>query len=400
MTGTPTLRKRSGEEAIYVRVRPVVVGVDGSASSRHAVSFAAAEAARRRAPLQLVHVREIIEPSPEAVGEMVRTAISTAGAYLQDSQVVASIVPGSAIEVLQARSAEAQLVVVGRGDPGPLAELFGSVPLGLVGGTTCPVAVIGARPTSTDDSDVVVGVRRFEVADGVLRTAFREAELREVTLQVWHLWSNPEPDRPGEIMFPVYNAAAYGRDEVERLNAVVGAVARDFPRVPFTCEVRHKSATRSLTAAADGASLLVVGVPHRGALAGLMAGSTGRSLLRHVRCPVLFVPAAPTSLLARDSGVASADVFRVRPGRRSSGAYGVAGRGVSSGGEAARRLLPAGKRADAPTGESVDRYLHIEGQVGAHQAANAEAVERSDLVGLADHGGDTQHQHAPPRIGC
>jgi len=291
-----------------VRARAVLVGVDGSATSRRAVSFAAAEAARRRAQLHLLHVQEIVEPSPALVDATIAWALREAGAHLDSSHVVTSTVPGSAVEVLQDRSRDAQLVVVGRGEPGPLGELFGSVPLGLVGHVTCPVAVIGTGPVE-ERNDVIVGVRRFEEADRLLETAFAEAQLRHVPLRVWHLWSNPEPEHHGDVMFPVYDAAAYGRERAERLRAAVGVVARDYPRVMFTCEVRHKSAARSLTAAADGASLLVLGAPHRGALVGLLARTTGRSLLRHANCPVLFVPThpAPQPRRAGDGGATVVD---------------------------------------------------------------------------------------------
>lgn len=143
----------------------VVVGVDGSAESFDALRFAAADARRRGAPLELVHVWQDTDhaahgrlgplnmsakrQADEAWHHILRTTLTIA----PDVEVTGENVAGYAPSVLLKASRGAALLVVGsRGLGGWAGLLLGSVSLHCITMSACPVAVVRAPATAEDGS--------------------------------------------------------------------------------------------------------------------------------------------------------------------------------------------------------------------------------------------------------
>lgn len=140
--------------------RPVVVGVDGSASSLHAVDFAFDEASRRQAELIAVHAWsiEVVEGvvvttpgSPEwqlAAERMHADAAESLAGHRErypDVKVQERMVNDHPVEALVSTSADAGLLVVGsRGRGGFTGLRLGSVGRGALARASCPVAVVPA----------------------------------------------------------------------------------------------------------------------------------------------------------------------------------------------------------------------------------------------------------------
>ena len=142
----------------------VVVGADGSPSSRVAVRWAAREAAMRHVPLTVVHVAAslpvaastLVWPAgrvPEEVLEIqeneARRVIADAIKVAEDSAEGRSagdqheLFFGGPVPTLVDISKEAQMVVAGcHGRTGQHRRLLGSVSTGLIHHAHCPVAVV------------------------------------------------------------------------------------------------------------------------------------------------------------------------------------------------------------------------------------------------------------------
>jgi nucleotide-binding universal stress UspA family protein len=132
----------------------VVVGVDGSAGSARALTFALDEAARRNARLLLVHGVEIGAAAASPYGSgMALTQLEEGGeAILAEAadrvraagfEVDTKIDVGSAAHALIEASRSADLLVVGcRGHGGFAGLLLGSVSAACAHHAHCPVVVV------------------------------------------------------------------------------------------------------------------------------------------------------------------------------------------------------------------------------------------------------------------
>ncbi len=136
----------------------IVVGVDGSAEAGEALSWAVAEAKRRSATVEVVHVYDIpVFADPMGMGTTVLYEESDqiqAGARAMLTELVAPfadagvaidpvVVQGPAGGVLVERSEGADLVVVGaKGRGGVAGLLLGSISQHVTHHAKCPVVVI------------------------------------------------------------------------------------------------------------------------------------------------------------------------------------------------------------------------------------------------------------------
>jgi nucleotide-binding universal stress UspA family protein len=138
--------------------KTIVVGVDGSPSSRAALTWAAAEAAEHAADLEVVNVwehtllppagsvsvseRYVPDPSQRTAEELVAIIKEVLG---DDPPVVIlpQVKQGHPAKVLIEQSAKADLLVVGtRGHGGFRGLVLGSVSQHVAAYANCPVAVI------------------------------------------------------------------------------------------------------------------------------------------------------------------------------------------------------------------------------------------------------------------
>lgn len=291
-----------------VTPRPIVAGVDGSASALHAVTWAAREAARRKAPLRLVHVCTLLPPGyPEPVlqpagyvEELVeqgrrwlREAEDAVRATAVDIEVSADVLDGIAARVLVEESWTARLVVLGsRGLGGFSGLLVGSVAVALAAHGHCPVVVI--KPSDGDapapeTGPVLVGVDGSPLSDDAVAFAFDYAASRGAPLVAVHTWLDVNlagawTSLPWALEWATVQA------EEERVLAERLASWRDkYPDVEVRKVVAKDRPLHALLENASGAQLIVVGSRGRGGLSGLGLGSVSQSLLRHAKVPVAVV---------------------------------------------------------------------------------------------------------------
>lgn len=134
----------------------IVVGVDETESSRRALAWAAAEAVRRGATLEVVTAWtwDALEGAPLSAVDpvaMMQVAEATqvrAIAEVVDPMdprppVVREVVQQTAVDALAEASQHAELVVVGTHGRGPVRSLLlGSVSLSVIKHAACPVVVM------------------------------------------------------------------------------------------------------------------------------------------------------------------------------------------------------------------------------------------------------------------
>jgi len=142
---------------------PVVVGTDGTDEGTAAVKFAAKAAARHKTFLHIVHAWHVGTPvalgpmavaapaivDSQAVNEAADAVIDKARAVAGETspglEVTGSADEGVAIEVLEAASKGATMLVVGSHGRGDLSALvMGSTSHGLIRGAGCPVVCVSA----------------------------------------------------------------------------------------------------------------------------------------------------------------------------------------------------------------------------------------------------------------
>jgi len=284
--------------------KPVIVGVDGSESSDHAVVWAANTAQLMGTDLVVVGVYEpqiggLAASSMAYTGDLVailkKAAEDTVAASEQLARTTAPslnvtgrIVAGTPASSLTHESADAAMVVVGSRGLGAVRGLIaGSVSTGVAAHASCPVAVIAHAPGT---GPVVVGIDGSETSDRALTLAFEQAALRGTSLTVVHTWTDVATNAFGG--YGITEELIQGvKDSANKLVAErIAAHTADFPDVAVSTIVAVDGpAHQLLTTAGEGAQLLVLGSRGRGGFTGLLLGSVSQTVLHHAPSPVLIV---------------------------------------------------------------------------------------------------------------
>jgi len=318
----------------------VLVGVDGSTASLHALDWAGAEATARGARLSIVCSYSL--PSfaaasldggyaaldDSAIQEGARAVLTEAkeraGSF--DLDVTAAIATGDAAGVLVDMSRDVRLVVVGtRGRGGFADRLLGTVSSALPAHAHCPTVVVplvGARPSiltnrvmatvSPDTTEstkpaaagqgavgvgslvpvgpirrIVVGVDGSPAAEVALEAALREAETWGAEL--FAIAGVPMGTGSGML---AWLPAAIDHEQIladvsEGLDVVVDRALAAHPGITVHRHTLDGSGAELLTEFSTAADLVVVGSRGRGGFAGLLLGSTSQQVLHHSVCPVM-----------------------------------------------------------------------------------------------------------------
>ncbi|MFJ8855384.1 universal stress protein [Streptomyces sp. NPDC102437] len=300
---------------------PVVVGVDGSEGSLRALDWAAAEAARTRLPLRLVHASlwehyEGLRPpaDPQVPGEqllaehLVASARDRVRDLSPEVSVVADVQPEDPVATLVRESHEASLVVLGSRGRGRIAGmLLGSVGLALAGRSHCPVVVIPARQPGTPATpgSVVVGISDATGPSAAAVFALAQAASRHGELTAVRAWRRPAHALLSHPPLPGSSSSAYRHQAEEHLEDVLKALETLEARKKQDSQeahadgsgavVIHRSVAQGpahqvLIEAAETAELLVVGARRAGGWHGLQLGPVNHAVLHYSPCPVAIVP--------------------------------------------------------------------------------------------------------------
>lgn len=284
----------------------IVVGLDGSRQSLHALEWAVEQALAERRPLTLAHALipfggNALDPS----GHLAKVPVEdiddeTHGIFSEARDVVARrhgeelelhevVRAADPRQLLMDLGADAKMLVLGSRGRGPVRSLLlGSVGVALVRHASCPVVVHRPGNAGIVRQGVVAGVDGTERSLPVLEFAYRVAAQRDLPLTVVHAYW----DVPTSVPEMYWTDPPEGGSQAGRL-AVAEAVAglgEKYPEVRATTEA-VRGMTRSVLAEhGDKAHLLVVGAHHGGLPTELLFGAVSTDLVEHASCPVAVVP--------------------------------------------------------------------------------------------------------------
>ncbi|GAA3950248.1 universal stress protein [Actinoplanes auranticolor] len=270
----------------------VVVGTDGSQHAQAAVRWAAGEAQRRGATLEVVNAFQQVwgteRESPG--GSLLEVGHSRAAEILSDAELTAHDVAGEVpvrtvasvghpLDILLKAAADATVVVVGsRGLGGFASLLLGSVGQGVAMHAPCPTVVVRGR-TTTDRGPVVVGVAQSPEAPAALGPAFAEAATRGCALLAVRTYQTPVPPWSPDLLPSVQPTEEQEAAERTQLRDLLAPWQEKYPEVPVGTLVSRDDAAGLLIEMSHTAQLVVVGNRGRGSVAGTPAG------LRRPECP-------------------------------------------------------------------------------------------------------------------
>ena len=279
----------------------IVVGVDGSTGSEHALQWAVDDAHARRLDVDVVHAWSqavsvypadlYAEPDAHrtAAARLLAHALTTVDDADADTRIASRLVQEDAASALLEAAADAELLVVGtRGRGGFTGLLLGSVSRTCLHLASIPLVVVPPTWTRRGTRRIVVGVDGSEPSRTALGWAVAEAAAHGAGLQVVNVYDLAPLISPlGAPMPPDTGIVdTSSRALLAEMTAGASDAGVDMELVPA-----NGSPARTLLDAARDADLLVVGSRGLGGLRRLLVGSVSQQCVYHSTCPVAVVRA-------------------------------------------------------------------------------------------------------------
>jgi len=300
------------------RPNTVLVGVDGSPSSMHALDWAAAFAQQRGWALHLVcsySMPSFTAASLDggyaafddfAVQDGAKTILVDAMNRVRSTgvPVTAAAATGDPAGVLVEMSKDYDLAVVGTRGRGGFTERFlGTVSAAMPAHASCPVVVVPWRGHGKKLAElhrpvadwipirrIVVGVDGSGSSNAALAYAIQQAQL----------WDAELVAVAGVPVGSGSGLAAWLPQQVDHeqvladvragLDAHLTRIERQHPGLRIRRVVLDGTGAELLCEFSTAADLLVVGSRGRGGFRGLVLGSTSQAVLHQAACPVLVIP--------------------------------------------------------------------------------------------------------------
>lgn len=279
----------------------VVVGVDGSDPSRHALAWvqAKSDVLGPVTPLLAYQLDPVVDGSglayayvelTEKMEEAAKTRL--VNSLPEDEEITsrATLVTGHTGRSLVSAAKNADLLVVGnRGRSAAQETLLGSVGSYCVKHANVPVAVITEDTKIEETIDrIVVGVDGSPNSVAALTWALDHVS-EEGRILALGTWAVP----PYSEAFPISEGEMEARIRAKIEHAITSARSSSRretePRIEI--QVRYGDPRIVLRDAADDADLLVIGARGHSGIAHLILGSVATSLLHHPTIATVVVPA-------------------------------------------------------------------------------------------------------------
>ena len=287
----------------------ILVAVDGSPGSDAAISWAAHEAARRAAPVTLIHVSAPLittwssptteselaaleQESSRGVLQRAKDILETALGGTHTPGVQTRSCPSPVVGALAEASEHAALLVVGNRGAGGHSRLpLGSVAAGLLHHAHCPLVVVHPGDLADAAGPIVLGIDGSTSSDAATQLAFEEATLRDAEIVAVHAWSDVG-------LFPMYTMdwTIYEEQAREALAQRLARWQTRFPGVRVQPRLVRDRPGHWLTEESQHAQLVIVGSRGRGGFAALLLGSVASTVAQLSHAPVIVVRSPPAEV--------------------------------------------------------------------------------------------------------
>lgn len=275
--------------------KPIVVGINGSAGSEAALTWALERAARDKLPVIVIHAVDDRWMSPDfqyhelirqSGMELLQKAQASASEQAPDVKVDIQLRHGSGGSVLREVSKEASMVVVGEHDKhwmdgGPMTDRA----LQIVSASEIPAAVIPLKRGG--DHGVVVGVDGSEESLQAVSLAAAEADRGGDELTVVLAFRRPARWVENQLPNSGLAETILEEDRVVLAESVAGLGDKYPDLVVHQRLETDTEPAKALVEAAKDARLLVVGSRGRGGFSRMLLGSTAHAVLLNVPCPTI-----------------------------------------------------------------------------------------------------------------
>ena len=279
----------------------VVVGIDDTAASATGVRYAALEAQRLGAELDIIHAAPaysdvhgdlpILNDQMLAIHgqKLLDAAERVAHSEASDVSVRTHLVSGGAVWTLVSATHGATLLVLGAERRSFVGRLWtGDIVGGVAARAHCPVVVVAPEwVPSEGHGRIVVGLKSMDNAAELLDAGLALAHAIQAELVVVHAWKL----RSGydDLVGNRADSEDYGRRMTSLVEPVVNDLRQAYHDVAVRIEVLHAQPALALVNASAGADRILlarpprVGIPHH-------LGHVARAVLHEARCPVEIIP--------------------------------------------------------------------------------------------------------------
>jgi nucleotide-binding universal stress UspA family protein len=284
----------------------IVVGVDGSTESEHALRWAVEESRARHLDVDVIHAWNqpvsvypadlYADPDAHRVAgaRLLAHALAIVDEPQSDARITSRLVHEDAASALLDAARDAELLVVGsRGRGGFTGLLLGAVSRTCLHLASTPLVVVPPMWTQRPTHRIVVGVDGSEPSRHALSWAVATAAAHQASLLAVNVYDLAPLIPPlGAPMLP--ESGLVDKASLALLEEMA-AEAAGTSGVDIDLVTANGAPARTLLDAAADAELLVVGSRGLGGLRRLLVGSVSEQCVHHSTCPVAVVHARAAS---------------------------------------------------------------------------------------------------------
>jgi nucleotide-binding universal stress UspA family protein len=279
--------------------KTLLVGIDGTESSRAALRWAMKRAAAIGAEVTLARVVDdewttigarLLGDLDDDAQNLLEREVEYAHSLAADVVVHSELLHGSVMKELIAASEKAEMVVVGTHKTGFInGKVFGSRSLSLAAAAHTPVAII-PQGSPRDGRGIVVGVDDSAAGRLAIRFAAREAERTGEALTLLRAFtvlelSTANNDVQHELAKHSESRASIALSEAAALASLAA------PNLDVKVRSVQRSTAQALVDAAATAALLVIGDSSREGTENALVGSVSHDVLINLTGPAIIVHA-------------------------------------------------------------------------------------------------------------